>query len=309
MLKQRTLKTTISATGVGLHSGDKVTLTLRPAQPDTGIVFRRVDLPETAEFRVQPHLVTDTKLCSALECNGARVATIEHLMSALAGLGIDNIVIELNAGEVPIMDGSAGPFVFLLQQAGIVEQSAMKKFIRIKKTVEYREGDKWVRFDPYFGFKLDFTIEFDHPAVEHTGQRVSIDFADNSYIKEISRARTFGFMHEVEALRSMGLARGGSLDNAIVLDEYRVLNSDGLRYDDEFVKHKMLDAIGDLYVLGHPLIAAFSAVQAGHYMNNHLLRTLLADAEAWEYATFDKFEEAPHAFQNPIGLPPALQYV
>lgn len=258
---------------------------------------------------MQPHLVTDTKLCSALECNGARVATIEHLMSALAGLGIDNIVIELNAGEVPIMDGSAGPFVFLLQQAGIVEQSAMKKFIRIKKPVEYREGDKWVRFDPYFGFKLDFTIEFDHPAVEHTGQRVSIDFADNSYIKEISRARTFGFMHEVEALRSMGLARGGSLDNAIVLDEYRVLNSDGLRYDDEFVKHKMLDAIGDLYVLGHPLIAAFSAFKAGHYMNNQLLRTLLADAEAWEYATFDKFEEAPHAFQNPIGLPPALQYV
>ncbi len=214
MLKQRTLKNEISATGVGLHSGDKVTLTLKPAAPDTGIVFRRVDLPDTAEFKVQPHLVTDTKLCSALECNGARVATIEHLMSALAGLGVDNIHIELNAGEVPIMDGSAGPFVFLLQQAGIVEQAAMKKFIRIKKTVEYREGDKWVRFDPYFGFKLDFTIDFSHPAVENTGQKITMDFADNSYIKEISRARTFGFMHEVEALRSMGLARGGSLDNA-----------------------------------------------------------------------------------------------
>ncbi|HWU82400.1 MAG TPA: UDP-3-O-acyl-N-acetylglucosamine deacetylase [Methylophilaceae bacterium] len=309
MLKQRTLKKAISATGVGLHNGEKVEMTLRPAAPDTGIVFRRVDLPGTPEIRVEPHMVCDTRLCSALEHEGARVATVEHLMSALAGLGIDNIVIDLTASEVPIMDGSAGPFVFLLQQAGIVEQPAAKKFIRIKKTVEVQDGDKWVRFDPYFGFKIDFTIAFNHPVFEHSGQRVLIDFADNSYIKEISRARTFGFMHEVEYLRSNGLARGGSLDNAIVLDEYRVLNTDGLRYDDEFAKHKVLDAIGDLYVLGHPLIGAFTAYKSGHAMNNQLLRNLLADADAWEYATFDKVEEAPGAFRNPISVPQTLQYI
>ncbi len=309
MLKQRTLKKVISATGVGLHNGEKVEMTLRPAAPDTGIVFRRVDLPGSPEIKVEPHMVCDTRLCSALEHNGARVATVEHLMSALAGLGIDNIVIDLTASEVPIMDGSAGPFVFLLQQAGIVEQPAAKKFIRIKKTIEVQDGDKWVRFDPYFGFKIDFTIAFNHPVFEHSGQRVLIDFADNSYIKEISRARTFGFMHEVEYLRSNGLARGGSLDNAIVLDEYRVLNSDGLRYDDEFAKHKVLDAIGDLYVLGHPLIGAFTAYKSGHAMNNQLLRNLLADADAWEYATFDKVEEAPGAFRNPISVPQTLQYI
>jgi UDP-3-O-[3-hydroxymyristoyl] N-acetylglucosamine deacetylase len=309
VLKQRTLKKVISATGVGLHNGEKVEMTLRPAAPDTGIVFRRVDLPGSPEIKVEPHMVCDTRLCSALEHNGARVATVEHLMSALAGLGIDNIVIDLTASEVPIMDGSAGPFVFLLQQAGIVEQPAAKKFIRIKKTIEVQDGDKWVRFDPYFGFKIDFTIAFNHPVFEHSGQRVLIDFADNSYIKEISRARTFGFMHEVEYLRSNGLARGGSLDNAIVLDEYRVLNSDGLRYDDEFAKHKVLDAIGDLYVLGHPLIGAFTAYKSGHAMNNQLLRNLLADADAWEYATFDKVEEAPGAFRNPISVPQTLQYV
>ena len=309
MLKQRTLKKVISATGVGLHNGEKVEMTLRPAAPDTGIVFRRVDLPGSPEIKVEPHMVCDTRLCSALEHNGARVATVEHLMSALAGLGIDNIVIDLTASEVPIMDGSAGPFVFLLQQAGIVEQPAAKKFIRIKKTIEVQDGDKWVRFDPYFGFKIDFTIAFNHPVFEHSGQRVLIDFADNSYIKEISRARTFGFMHEVEYLRSNGLARGGSLDNAIVLDEYRVLNNDGLRYDDEFAKHKVLDAIGDLYVLGHPLIGAFTAYKSGHAMNNQLLRNLLADADAWEYATFDKVEEAPGAFRNPISVPQTLQYI
>lgn len=308
MLKQRTLKTVISATGVGLHTGDKVTLTLRPAAPDTGIVFRRVDLPVPAEIKAQPHYVCDTRLCSALEHNGVRVATVEHLMSAFAGLGVDNAYVDLSAAEVPIMDGSSGPFVFLLQSAGIVEQPALKKFIRIKKTVEVREGDRWVRFDPYFGFKIDFTIDFAHPAVEHTGQTVKIDFADNSYIKEVSRARTFGFMHEVEALRSMGLARGGSLDNAIVLDEYRILNNDGLRYDDEFAKHKVLDAIGDLYVLGHPLIGAFTAHKSGHALNNQLLRALLADAEAWEFATFERAEEAPGGFQNPIAIPPVLQY-
>ncbi len=309
MLKQRTLKKSISATGVGLHTGDKVKMTLLPASPDTGIVFRRVDLPDSAEIKVQPQYVCDTRMCSALEHDGVRVATVEHLMSALAGLGIDNVIVELTASEVPIMDGSSGPFVFLLQQAGIVEQAAPKKFIRIKKTVEVHDGDKWVRFDPYFGFKIDFTIDFAHPVFEQTGNNVKIDFADNSYIKEVSRALTFGFMHEVEALRSMGLARGGSLDNAIVLDEYRILNHDGLRYDDEFVKHKTLDAIGDLYVLGHPLLCAFTAYKSGHALNNQLLRTLMADAEAWEYATFDKAEEAPSGFQSLVTSAPALQYI
>jgi UDP-3-O-[3-hydroxymyristoyl] N-acetylglucosamine deacetylase len=309
MLKQRTLKKSINATGVGLHTGDKVKMTLRPALSDTGIVFRRVDLPDSAEIKVQPQYVCDTRMCSALEHDGVRVATVEHLMSALAGLGIDNIIVELTASEVPIMDGSSGPFVFLLQQAGIVEQAAPKKFIRIKKTVEVHDGDKWVRFDPYFGFKIDFTIDFAHPVFEHTGNNVKIDFADNSYIKEVSRARTFGFMHEVEALRSMGLARGGSLDNAIVLDEYRILNHDGLRYEDEFVKHKTLDAIGDLYVLGHPLLCAFTAYKSGHALNNQLLRTLMADADAWEYATFDKAEEAPNVFQSFVSPTAALQYV
>ena len=308
MLKQRTLKKSINATGVGLHTGEKVNMTLRPGLPNTGIVFRRVDLPDSAEIKVQPQYVCDTRMCSALEHAGVRIATVEHLMSALAGLGIDNIIVELSAGEVPIMDGSSGPFVFLLQQAGIVEQAAPKKFIRIKKTVEVHDGDKWVRFDPYFGFKIDFTIDFAHPVFEHTGNNVKIDFADNSYIKEVSRARTFGFMHEVEALRSMGLARGGSLDNAIVLDEYRILNNDGLRYDDEFVKHKTLDAIGDLYVLGHPLLCAFTAYKSGHALNNQLLRTLLADDGAWEYATFDKAEEAPSGFQTLMSATPSLQY-
>jgi UDP-3-O-[3-hydroxymyristoyl] N-acetylglucosamine deacetylase len=309
MLKQRTLKKAISATGVGLHTGDKVTLTLRPAAPDTGIMFRRVDLPEPIEIKVQPDRVCDTRLCSALEHKGARIATIEHLLSALAGLGVDNIIVDLTAAEVPIMDGSSGPFVYLLQSAGIVEQAALKKFIRIKKSVAVHNDDKWVRFDPYFGFKIDFTIDFDHPVFEHSSQNVKIDFADNSYIKEISRARTFGFMHEVEYLRSNGLARGGSLDNAIVLDEYRIINNDGLRYEDEFVKHKVLDAIGDLYVLGHPLICSFAAHKSGHAMNNQLLRMLLADAEAWEYATFERIEEAPDAFRGQIAMPPELQYV
>ena len=309
MLKQRTLKKSISATGVGLHTGEKVTMTLRPALPDTGIVFRRVDLPDSAEIKVQPQYVCATRMCSALEHDGVRVATVEHLMSALAGLGIDNIYIDLTAGEVPIMDGSSGPFVFLLQEAGIVEQAALKKFIRIKKTVEVRDGDKWVRFDPYFGFKIDFTIDFAHPVFEHTGNNVKIDFADNSYIKEVSRARTFGFMHEVEALRSMGLARGGSLDNAIVLDEYRILNHDGLRYDDEFVKHKTLDAIGDLYVLGHPLLCAFTAYKSGHALNNQLLRTLMADADAWEYVSFERAEEAPSGFQSTVVASPVLHYI
>ncbi|MDD2833898.1 MAG: UDP-3-O-acyl-N-acetylglucosamine deacetylase [Methylotenera sp.] len=299
MLKQRTLKQAVSATGVGLHNGEKVTLTLRPAAADTGIVFKRVDLPQPNEILAMPDAVHDTRMCSALEANGARVATVEHIMSALAGLGVDNVVVEVDASEIPIMDGSSGPFVFLLKQAGIIEQSAAKKFIRVKKTVEVREGDKWVRFEPYHGFKIDFTIDFNHPVFEHSGNNVKIDFAADSYIKEISRARTFGFMHEVEYLRSNGLARGGSLDNAIVLDEYRVLNSDGLRYDDEFVKHKVLDAIGDLYMLGHPILGAFYAYKSGHALNNQLLRALLQDETAWEYTTFDKKEDAPQAFTAP----------
>jgi UDP-3-O-[3-hydroxymyristoyl] N-acetylglucosamine deacetylase len=296
MLKQRTLRKAISATGVGLHNGEKVTLTLRPAAIDTGIVFKRVDLPQPNEILATPSAVHDTRMCSALEANGVRVATVEHIMSALAGLGVDNVYIDIDAAEIPIMDGSSGPFVFLLQEAGLLEQAAAKKFIRVKKVVEVVEGDKWVRFEPYHGFKVDFTIDFNHPVFEQSSNNVKIDFAVDSYIKEISRARTFGFMHEVEYLRSNGLARGGSLDNAIVLDEYRVLNTDGLRYDDEFVKHKALDAIGDLYMLGHPILGAFHAYKSGHALNNKLLRALLADAEAWEYITFEKAEDAPSEF-------------
>ncbi len=298
MLKQRTLKKQVSATGVGLHNGEKVTLTLKPAAINSGIVFKRADLPGAPTIQAQPEAVRDTRMCSALEHNGARVATVEHLMSALAGLGVDNIVVEVTASEIPIMDGSSGPFIFLLQQAGIVEQNSPKKFIKIKKLIEVKENDKWVKFEPYHGFKMDFTIDFSHPVFENSGQNVKIDFADNSYIKEISRARTFGFMHELETLRANGLARGGSLDNAIVLDEYRILNTDGLRYEDEFAKHKVLDAIGDLYMLGHPLLGAFSAYKSGHALNNALLRALLADANAWDYATFEHIEEAPAGFQE-----------
>ncbi|MBZ4201121.1 MAG: UDP-3-O-acyl-N-acetylglucosamine deacetylase [Methylotenera sp.] len=296
MLKQRTLKTAISTTGVGLHNGEKVTLTLRPAAANTGIVFKRVDLPQPNEILVRPSAVNDTRLCSAVEIDGVRVATVEHIMSALAGLGIDNIYIEVNASEMPIMDGSAGPFIFLLREAGIVEQAASKKFIRIKKTVEVVDGDKWVRFDPYHGFKVDFTIAFNHPVFEGLVNQVRMDFASDSYVEEISRARTFGFMHEVEYLRSNGYARGGSLDNAIVLDEYRILNVDGLRYDNEFVKHKALDAIGDIYMLGHPLLGAFSAYKSGHRLNNQLLRALMADASAWEYHGFDQIADAPSRY-------------
>jgi UDP-3-O-[3-hydroxymyristoyl] N-acetylglucosamine deacetylase len=293
MVKQRTLKTTVQATGVGLHTGEKVYLTLRPAAIDSGIVFRRVDLDQHADIRAEAHAVNDTRLSTCLEANGARVATIEHLMSALAGLGIDNAIVELTSPELPIMDGSAGTFIFLLQSAGIVEQTAAKKFIRIKKTVEVKDGDKWVRFEPYNGYKLNFTINFSHPVFANTKQNVTVDLGEQSYIKEVSRARTFGFMQEVEYMRSQGLALGGSLDNAIVMDEYRVINPDGLRFEDEFVKHKVLDAIGDLYLLGHPLIGAFSGHKSGHALNNALCRALLADETAWELITFEKPEEAP----------------
>jgi len=302
LLKQRTLKKQVSATGVGLHNGEKVTLTLLPAAIDTGIVYRRTDLPGKPEIQATPDAVSDTRMCSALEKNGARVATVEHLMSALAGLGVDNIIVEVSASEIPIMDGSSGPFIYLLQSAGIVEQPAAKKFIRITKEIEVKEDDKWVRFDPYHGFKMDFTIDFAHPVFENSGNNVKIDFADNTYVSEISRARTFGFMHEVEYLRANGLARGGSLDNAIVLDEFRVLNTDGLRYDDEFAKHKVLDAIGDLYMLGHPVLGAYTAFKSGHGLNNQLIRSLMEDETAWEYVTFDKLEQAPIGFREQTAL-------
>ena len=296
MIKQRTLKTSVRATGVGLHSGIKVEMTLRPAAPNSGIVFRRMDLDPPAELKADPYLVTDTRLCSMLESGAAKVSTVEHLMSALAGLGIDNLIVDLTGPEIPIMDGSSAPFVFLLQSAGIIEQDAAKQYVRIIKPIEVRDGDKWARFVPHNGFKVEFTIDFKHPVFEKSGKTVSIDFADKAYTKEVSRARTFGFMHEVEALRNSGLALGGSLDNAIVMDEYRVLNQDGLRYDDEFVKHKVLDAIGDLYLLGHPIIGAFEAYKSGHALNNALLRELLQHQESWETVSFQQDEDVPPAF-------------
>jgi UDP-3-O-[3-hydroxymyristoyl] N-acetylglucosamine deacetylase len=304
MLRQRTLKSVINATGVGLHSGVKVRLTLRPAQPNSGIVFRRVDLDPPVDLRADPYGVGDTRMASVLEKDGVRLGTVEHLMSALAGLGIDNVYIDVDAPELPIMDGSAGPFVFLLQSAGIEEQNAPKRFLRVKKAVEVKDGDKWARLEPYDGFKLAFSIVFNHPAVDQTGSRVEVDFADDSYVRDIARARTFGFTQDVEALRAQGLALGGSLDNAIVMDEYRVLNAEGLRLPDEFVRHKVLDAIGDLYLAGHPLLAAFSAHKSGHALNNQLLRALLADAAAWELVSFEDADRAPPGIAH---LYPVLQ--
>lgn len=298
MLKQRTLKTIIRTTGVGLHSGTKVTLALRPAAPDTGIVFQRIDLVPPVEIKANPYSVGDTRMASCLEKDGAKLGTVEHLMSALAGLGIDNLYIDVDAAEIPIMDGSAGPFVFLLQSAGIEEQKAAKKFIRIRKPVEVREGDKWARLEPHDGFRLTFSILFNHPAVDQSGTKVVMDFADDSYVRDIARARTFGFTQDVEALRSQGLALGGSMDNAIVMDEYRVLNAEGLRLSDEFVRHKVLDAIGDLYLAGHPLLGAFTAHKSGHAMNNRLLRELLSDATAWEWASFNQPADAPLAVRH-----------
>ncbi len=307
MLKQRTLKSLIRASGVGLHSGVKVTMALRPAAPNTGIVFRRIDLDPVVDLPASALMVGDTRMCSCLEHAGAKVGTIEHLMSAFAGLGIDNAFVDLDAAELPILDGSASPFVFLIQSAGIEEQPVAKKFIRIKRPVEVREtdhaGEKWARLEPYDGFKLTFSIVFNHPAINRTGQKVTIDFAENSYIREVSRARTFGFMQEVEWLRENGLAQGGGLDNAVVLDEYRVLNGDGLRYSDEFVKHKVLDAIGDLYLLGHPLLAIFTAHKSGHALNNALARELLATPDAWEYVTFEDQARAPQAVTRWLALP------
>jgi len=296
MIKQRTLKNVIRATGVGLHTGDKVYLTLRPAPVETGIVFRRVDLDEAVDIRACPENVSDTRLSTTLEYEGVRISTVEHLMSAFAGLGIDNAYVELTAPEVPIMDGSAGPFVFLIQSAGIAEQKAPKRFIRIREPIALEEGDKWARFDPFEGFKVSFKIDFDHPTFRGSSQNAAVDFSTTSFVKEVSRARTFGFMGDLEALRQAGLARGGGFDNAIVLDDYRILNEDGLRYEDEFVKHKVLDAIGDLYLLGHPLVGAFSAHKSGHALNNRLLRTLVERPSAWEIITYEDSDAAPISF-------------
>lgn len=310
MLKQRTIKQLVKTIGVGLHSGTKVELTLRPAAPDTGIVFRRVDLNPAVDIPSSATGVGDTRMASTLDKDGAKVSTVEHLMSACAGLGIDNLYVDITAEEIPIMDGSASSFVFLLQQAGLQEQGVAKKFIRVKKPVEVREGkgaqEKWARLDPYNGYKLKFFIEFNHPAVDGTGQTAEVDFAVESYVKEISRARTFGFMQDVETLRGMGLARGGSLENAIVMDEYRILNPDGLRYENEFVRHKILDAIGDLYLVGHPLLASYTAHKSGHGLNNQLLRALLAQPDAYELVTFDSIDSAPRSYVRQAGMEWAL---
>ncbi|HSR65078.1 MAG TPA: UDP-3-O-acyl-N-acetylglucosamine deacetylase [Xanthomonadaceae bacterium] len=296
MLAQRTLKNVIRATGVGLHSGEKVYLTLRPAPVDTGIVFRRVDLEPVVDIPADASLVTETMLCTGLSQGGGKVMTIEHLMSAFAGLGIDNAYVDLSAPEVPIMDGSAGPFVFLLQSAGISEQGAPKRFIRITRPVEVREGDKVARFEPHDGFRLGFTVQFDHPAIPRSLSRAEVDFSSTSYIKEVSRARTFGFMRDLEFMRERNLGLGGSMDNAIVLDEFRVLNDDGLRYADEFVRHKILDAVGDLYLAGHPILGAFEGYKSGHALNNKLVRALLAERTAWEEVTFPDAAAAPLGF-------------
>jgi UDP-3-O-[3-hydroxymyristoyl] N-acetylglucosamine deacetylase len=297
VLKQRTLQSLTKAVGVGLHSGQRVELTLRPAQPDTGIVFRRVDLPQPVDIPINATAVTDTRLASTISHGGAKVFTVEHLMSACAGLGIDNLYIDITAEEVPILDGSASSFVFLLQSAGILEQNAPKRFIRVLKTVEVREGEganvKWARLEPHHGYKLSFEIDFRHPAVDSTGQSVVFDMDTDVYTRDIARARTFGFTRDVEMMRANGLALGGGLDNAIVMDDYKVLNSDGLRYDDEFVKHKILDAMGDLYLLGKPLLASYVAFRSGHAMNNLLLRELLSQPEAYEVVTFDDARKAP----------------
>lgn len=293
MLRQRTLKTLVSAAGVGLHTGQKVRITLRPAPAETGVVFRRIDLASPVDLPARAETVGETRLSSCLVKDGVKIYTVEHLMSALGGLGVDNVYVDVDASELPIMDGSASPFVLLIQQAGIVEQQAPKRFLRVMRAVEVKEGDKWARLEPFDGYKLSFSIEFRHPVIERSTQSVEVNFAETSYLKEIARARTFGFMHEVEDLRDNGLALGGGLDNAVVLDEYRVLNADGLRFADEFIRHKLLDAIGDLYLLGKPLLGAFSAHKSGHALNNKLLRALLAHAGALETVTFERPEQTP----------------
>ena len=303
MLQQRTLKTLTRSVGVGLHSGQRVELTLRPAQPDTGIVFRRIDLPEPVDIPISATAVTDTRMASTISSGNAKVHTVEHLMSACAGLGIDNLYVDITAEEVPILDGSSASFVFLLQSAGIVLQNAPRKFIRINRPVEVRQGEgaaeKWARLDPCHGFKLRVELDFSHPAVDSTGQCVEFDLGSGNYSRDIARARTFGFTKDVEMMRASGLALGGGLDNAIVMDDYKVLNAGGLRYDDEFVKHKILDAMGDLYLVGHPLLAAYSAFRSGHALNNLLLRELQAQPDAWELVTFSHERQAPAGFAQP----------
>jgi UDP-3-O-[3-hydroxymyristoyl] N-acetylglucosamine deacetylase len=296
MIKQRTLKTLVKTRGIGLHTGERVELTMRPAQPDTGIVFTRTDLPNAPVIPALAHGVTDTRLSTCIEANGGKVQTIEHLMSAFAGLGIDNAYVDLTGPEPPIMDGSAGPFVFLIQSAGVAEQSAAKRYVRVLKTIEIKQGDKIARFTPYEGFRVTFSGQFDHPAFTEGGSTVTIDFAKTSYIKEVARARTFGFTKDVEAMRAQGLGLGGSLENAIVLDEFRVLNADGLRYADEFMKHKILDAMGDLYLMGHPLIGDFYGYKSGHAVNNLAVRALLENRDAWEFATFSDVSSLPKGF-------------
>ncbi|MSQ91997.1 MAG: UDP-3-O-acyl-N-acetylglucosamine deacetylase [Gammaproteobacteria bacterium] len=296
MVLQRTLRNSIRASGIGLHSGRKVLMVLRPAPPNTGIVFRRIDLDPPVDIPARATNVTETNLGTTLAIGTAGVSTVEHLLSALAGLGIDNCFIELTAGEVPIMDGSAGPFVFLVQSAGIEAQSAAKRFVRVRRCIEVKDGDKWARFDPHEGFRVNFEIEFDHPVFRRHAQRATMDFSTTTFMREVSRARTFGFMRDLEYLRARNLALGGTLDNAIVLDDYRILNEDGLRYEDEFVRHKILDAIGDLYLLGHSLIGEFTGFKSGHALNNLLLRTMLADATAWEEVTFSEDGTAPISF-------------
>ena len=300
MIRQRTLRNSIKATGVGLHTGDKVLLTLCPAPVDTGIVFRRTDLNPVAEIPARADLVGETTLSTCLIHGDARVSTVEHLLSAMAGLGIDNAYVDVTAPEIPIMDGSAAPFVFLLQSAGIVEQHAAKKFIRVRKEVTVTDGDKTASFLPLEGFKISFGIDFDHPVFKHRAATTEIDFSTTSFVREVSRARTFGFVEEIEYLRSKGLARGGSMDNAVVIDDYKVLNHGGLRYDDEFVKHKVLDAIGDLYLLGYSLIGEYRAFKSGHALNNHALRALIANKDAWEMVTFEDVEQAPISYQQPF---------
>ena len=300
MIRQRTLKEIVTTTGVGLHSGRKVNLTLRPAAANTGIIYRRTDLEQPVDFPADPVSVRDTMLCTALvNDEGVRISTVEHLTAALSGMGIDNIIIEVDAPEIPIMDGSANPFVYLIQQAGIETLNTPKRFIRIKKPVRFQEDDKWAELLPYNGFRMDFEIEFNHPAIDSEQQHLLFDFSSQSFIKEISRARTFGFMRDIEYLQSQNLALGGSFDCAIVLDEYRILNEEGLRFDNEFVTHKVLDAIGDLYMCGHAIVGEFRAFKSGHKLNNQLLRTVLADQEAWEWATFEEEAGSPVAFDEP----------
>jgi len=302
MIRQRTLKNVIRATGVGLHTGDKVCLTLRPAEPDTGIVFRRIDLAQPVEISASPKNVGDTRLSTTLVNGDVRISTVEHLLSAFAGLGIDNAYVDVSAPEVPIMDGSAGPFVFLIQSAGVEEQNRPKRFIRIKRRVVVEDGGKHAVFEPFDGFKVDFSIDFDHPAFTSRTQAASVDFSTSSFVKEVSRARTFGFLRDIEILRQQNLALGGSMDNAVVVDDYRVLNEEGLRYEDEFVKHKILDAIGDLYLLGHSLIGSFRGRKSGHALNNRLLRALMADETAWEQVTFENSDRSPISYMQPLAV-------